>query len=1325
MALDIVDQDFYTYEDVESEYLEERRLSKGANSALLWGLGVGATIFGHFFGWNFGVWEAGFWGMVIATLLVAVMYLCLVFSVAELSAALPGAGGFYSFARHAFGPFGGLICGTMTLIQYLVMPAVMVVFIGSYLNQLIPSVPVFVWWVLSYAIFVSINIASVRWTLRVSSALTLLAILILIVFYVSAVVTGSVNEPLLANINSFSFQSTILLPKGWSGVFAALPFAVWFYLAVEQLPVAAEETPDVAKNMPRALIGTFFTLLLLSLLTLFIGSNIDNGVLTVGRSLAPLPDGFNSIFGIEIIAILIGLIALMASFHAMIYAYGRVLFALSRAGYLPRWLSTTSARNRPIFRRAKSVSQSANGTTSDGTADGSASDGTANGTTSDGTADGTASDLSSDGTASDVSSDGTASDVTADDTASDVSSDGTASDPTSDGSASDASHDQQAGKLAALQGRLVKSLNIEYQTPARALIFGAVVGLICAFFINNSDDSIVGQVLLNMGVFSAVFSYMMVFGSYIVLKRERPNLPRPYKSPLGHRGAIVGLIGAIIVLLACLSNLAYQPGVYGVVMILIASMLYFVFYSRKRLVAQAPAEERALKSDLPIKKLTITRQTIRKAVTYSAVLIGIYGLVWYLLKPPTLSCMPNCMGTNLAGRYLAGADFSQINLVEANLRGANLSGVNLRNADLSGAVLFEANLENADLSGAKLLGVDLSEANLTGVTASDTDMRGANLREANLTKVDLTEVKLRGVILSEAILVSANLSGVNLSGVRLTSANLNGANLTEANLSGVSLSTANLSGAQLNEANLEGAWLNISTLIGADMQGANLNGASLIGAQLASANLSEAQLVGTLLVGADFNGANLRSTNLSGAQLRKGQLRQNALQADPILMGLNRAQLEEALQDINLSGVHSNSKTIFPDEQASDIQALVAEGTEKNNSTEEAGTIKVGLLYSLSGALAISEAPLYNATLLAINEINVGGGISGQQIVPIVEDGASDWQFFAEKALKLLVEDEVAVVFGGSTSASRKVLLPIFEELNGFLFYPAQYEGQEQSPNIFYTGAEPSQQIIPAVKYLLSQGHQDLFLVGSDYVFPRIANTVIKAQLANRGDQEDQLGRVLGEEYFPLGQNDFSALISEIQASQPDVIFNTLSGESNIAFFQQLSKAGITAKEIPVMSVSIGEEEVRLIGPENIVGHLTASSYYQTIDTPENQAFVANYKKAYGPERVTSDPIHTAYSGVYLWRELVDEANSTDVDTIKKVILKANQEEEEETLIQITAPGGVVRLDPATQHTYKIARIGMIGENGLIEEVFSSEEPIKPDPFLSDYEWATEFFSKE
>ena len=388
---------------------------------------------------------------------------------------------------------------------------------------------------------------------------------------------------------------------------------------------------------------------------------------------------------------------------------------------------------------------------------------------------------------------------------------------------------------------------------------------------------------------------------------------------------------------------------------------------------------------------------------------------------------------------------------------------------------------------------------------------------------------------------------------------------------------------------------------------------------------------------------------------------------------------------------------------ASEATAAAAEAATEAAASGD--TIKVGILHSLSGTMAISEVSVKDATLLAIEEINANGGIMGKMLEPVIEDGASDWPTFAEKARKLIEQDGVAVVFGCWTSASRKAVLPVFEELNSLLFYPVQYEGLESSPNIFYTGAEPTQQIIPGVEYLVNDlGATSIYLLGSDYVFPRTANLIIKKQL------EDLGVTLAGEEYVPLGGTEFSTIISKIQEAQPAAIFNTLNGDSNVAFFKQFKDAGFTPETMPVMSVSVAEEEVRGIGPENIAGHYTAWNYYQTIDSPENAAFVAAYKAAFGEDRVTSDPAEAGYFGVYLWKAMAEAAGSVEVDAVREAAKTGE--------ITFAAPGGLVKVDGENQHTYKYVRIGQINAEGLIDAVYTSEETVKPDPFLLNIPWA-------
>ncbi|MBL1066950.1 urea ABC transporter substrate-binding protein [Streptomyces sp. 7-21] len=371
-----------------------------------------------------------------------------------------------------------------------------------------------------------------------------------------------------------------------------------------------------------------------------------------------------------------------------------------------------------------------------------------------------------------------------------------------------------------------------------------------------------------------------------------------------------------------------------------------------------------------------------------------------------------------------------------------------------------------------------------------------------------------------------------------------------------------------------------------------------------------------------------------------------------------------------------------------------------------AGTVKVGLLNSLSGTMAISEVTVRDALMLAIEEINAAGGVLGRQIEPISEDGASDWATFADKAGKLIQEDHVAAVFGCWTSASRKAVQPVFEQNRSLLFYPVQYEGMEQSPYIFYTGATTNQQIVPALDYLRGQGVESLYLVGSDYVFPRVANRVIRAYAEAHGMD------IAGEDYVPLGSTEFATIANKIESSGADAVFNTLNGDSNVSFFKEYTSTGLTAGTMPVMSVSIAEEEVRSIGPQYLEGQLTSWNYYQTTEGPANERFVTAYQDRYGASRPTSDPMEAAYTSVYLWKALVEAAGSFEIDDVRAAAASGT--------VTVEAPEGTVTVDGDTQHVHKTARIGRIGGDGAITEVWSSPEPIEPDPFLTGYDWAAD-----
>jgi urea transport system substrate-binding protein len=364
--------------------------------------------------------------------------------------------------------------------------------------------------------------------------------------------------------------------------------------------------------------------------------------------------------------------------------------------------------------------------------------------------------------------------------------------------------------------------------------------------------------------------------------------------------------------------------------------------------------------------------------------------------------------------------------------------------------------------------------------------------------------------------------------------------------------------------------------------------------------------------------------------------------------------------------------------------------------------IKVGSLNSLSGTMAISEVTVRDSIKLAVDEINAKGGVLGKQIQIVGEDGASDPAVFAQKAEKLIKDDCVAAVFGGWTSSSRKAMLPVFESNNSLLYYPVQYEGLESSKNIFYTGATTNQQIVPALDFLKEKGITSLYLVGSDYVFPQTANRIIKAYAAANGIE------IKGEDYTPLGSTDFSTIVNKVRASNAGAVFNTLNGDSNVAFFKEYTNAGLTAQKMPVVSVSIAEEEVKGIGAQNIEGQLTAWNYYQTIDTPVNKAFVKAYKDKYGQDRATSDPMEAAYVSVYLWKNTVEKAKSFGVKAIQ----------DNAGGVTFDAPEGLVTIDGENHHITKTARIGEIHPDGLIYTIWESNGPITPDPYLKSYPWA-------
>ena len=364
--------------------------------------------------------------------------------------------------------------------------------------------------------------------------------------------------------------------------------------------------------------------------------------------------------------------------------------------------------------------------------------------------------------------------------------------------------------------------------------------------------------------------------------------------------------------------------------------------------------------------------------------------------------------------------------------------------------------------------------------------------------------------------------------------------------------------------------------------------------------------------------------------------------------------------------------------------------------------VKVGLLHSLTGTMSISETAVRDAELLAIEELNEAGGVLGCQIKVVEEDGKSNPRMFAEKARKLIEQDGVVTIFGCWTSDSRKAVKPVVEDLYNLLWYPVQYEGFEASPNIMYMGASPNQQVVPAIDFCAENFGKRFYLIGSDYVFPHTCNAIIKSQLKHLG------GTCVAEVYVPMHEADFSKIVKEIKELKPDVIINTLNGSSNQSFFSQLKYSGIDAEDIPVMSFSVSESEIKSIGADKLKGHYLAWNYFESTATAKNTRFVANFKKEFGDNIAVGDPEEAAYNAVNLWASACARAGSFDVEAVR-IAAKG---------ISYIAPEGIVTIDGSNQHLYKIIRIGKIDERGQVEELYSSTAPVKPDPYLSTYAWA-------
>jgi urea transport system substrate-binding protein len=381
-------------------------------------------------------------------------------------------------------------------------------------------------------------------------------------------------------------------------------------------------------------------------------------------------------------------------------------------------------------------------------------------------------------------------------------------------------------------------------------------------------------------------------------------------------------------------------------------------------------------------------------------------------------------------------------------------------------------------------------------------------------------------------------------------------------------------------------------------------------------------------------------------------------------------------------------------------------------SAQAADTIKVGVLHSLSGTMAISETVLKDTVLMAIDDINAKGGVLGKKLEPVVVDPASNWPLFAEKAKQLLTQDKVAVVFGCWTSVSRKSVLPVFEQNNGLLFYPVQYEGEELSKNVFYTGAAPNQQAIPAVEYLMSKdggGAKRFVLLGTDYVYPRTTNKILRAFLKSKGVKDSDIM----ETYTPFGHSDYQTIVADIKkfsTGGKTAVISTINGDSNVPFYKELGNAGLKAKDVPVVAFSVGEEELRGVDTKPLVGHLAAWNYFMSVKNPTNTAFIkqwSDYAKAkniagHKDKPLTNDPMEATWVGIHMWKQAVEKAKSTEVN--KVIAAMAGQ--------TFTAPDGfTVKMDEKNHHLHKPVMVGEIKADGQFSVVWKTKGPIKAQPW--------------
>ncbi len=388
--------------------------------------------------------------------------------------------------------------------------------------------------------------------------------------------------------------------------------------------------------------------------------------------------------------------------------------------------------------------------------------------------------------------------------------------------------------------------------------------------------------------------------------------------------------------------------------------------------------------------------------------------------------------------------------------------------------------------------------------------------------------------------------------------------------------------------------------------------------------------------------------------------------------------------------------------------SVIAVLTLFSGVTQAADTIKVGVLHSLSGTMAISETTLKDTMLMLIEEQNKKGGLLGKKLEAVVVDPASNWPLFAEKAKELLLKHKVDVVFGNWTSVSRKSVLPVFEELNGMLFYPVQYEGEESSRNVFYTGAAPNQQAIPAVEYLMSEdggGATRWVLLGTDYVYPRTTNKILRAFLKSKGVVEADIM----ENYTPFGHSDWQTIVSQVKkfasAGKKTAVVSTINGDANVPFYKELGNQGIKAEDIPVVAFSVGEEELAGLDTKPLVGHLAAWNYFMSVETPENAAFIKKWHAFIkNKKRVTNDPMEAHYIGFSMWVQAAKQAGTTSVDAVRQAMYGQKVK---------NLTGGIAVMN-TNHHLSKPVLIGEIQDDGQFETVWNTDKVVKGDAW-SDF----------